>query len=145
MLCAKAGRNTAIFELPPEESVARAGAQAGVVQCRWTFGASASAAGLVVELATELLKSEAMARLAIEATRLPENHRGKTIEALPKMGDGGNLLTTVENGKLRFVEIEAVKGRQRFLMTVRPNVPGDLGYRVPGQSINFLGIGLQRL
>lgn len=133
-LCTRASRNAGIFELSPAGSDASAG------HCTWIFAGRASADGdLVVELTIGSMKSEAAARLAIETARMPENHRGKTIEALPKIGDGGNLLVTLEDGTPRLIEIEAVKGRNRFLLTVRSQSRASLSTGLTWQSISFLG------
>jgi hypothetical protein len=146
-LCAKAGRNHAIFELLLASSKAEASPVAGVVGCSWAFAHASSASGkidLIVKLTTNLLPSEAAAMLAMKVALLPENNRGKTVEALPRMGDGGVYRTTVENGVLREIEIEAVKGRRRFVMTFRPG-PDRYTGRLVGQSISFMGIGLSDL
>ena len=42
-------------------------------------------------------------------------------------------------------EIEAVKGRRHFRLTVRPRPGGDVTNRAEGAAINFLGSGISRL
>jgi hypothetical protein len=144
-LCLHASKNQGIFEMQPTGAVARDGAEPGAVTCTWTFDGGAYGPGtLVVELVTHLLKSEAAARMAIVTARLPENHRGKTLEALPKMGDGGNMLAVIEDGVTKSLEIEAVMGRRHFLMTVRSTWAHGLPDRVRGSSLNFLGVGIRQ-
>ncbi len=145
-LCQKAGRNAPVFELLLAESTARSGTEPGSALCTWSFARPASASPeLLVELKTELMPSQADARRAILISRLPENHRGKTIEALPKLGDGGNYRATVDDGATRALEIEATKDRRHFLLSVKPGTASPLTYRVLGQSINFLGVGIRDL
>lgn len=145
-LCAKAAKNAAIYELVLDKSEAQPLAAPGRVQCRWTFAKpAADKAEFVVDLRTEMLRSEAVAKLSVDTARLPENRKGRLIEPLPKMGDGGNMFTTVDQSVLKLIEIDAVKGRQRYLLTVRPTTPSGLNYRVPGQTLSFFGIGLGQL
>ncbi|MEI6201365.1 MAG: hypothetical protein WCP68_05395 [Enhydrobacter sp.] len=144
-LCLRAAKNQAIFQMPPMGAVSRGGTEPGAVTCTWTFDGNAYGPGtLIVELATHLMQSEAAARTAIVIARLPENHRGKTLEALPKMGDGGNMLTVVEDRVVKVLEIEAIMGRRHFLMTVRSTGAYGLPDRVQWHAINFLGVGVHQ-
>ena len=125
-------------------ATARAGADAGSVICSWTFKPMARPE-ISVTLDSSLMASPLAARQAILMARLPENHRGKTVEPLPKLADDGLSRATVENGVTKLYEIEAVKGRRHFLLTVRPRDGGDVSYRTAGAAINFLGSGISGL
>lgn len=140
--CRRAAKNQAIFELFPDKAMAEAGSAAGAVTCRWTFTGRSD---VTVTLESKLLASPMAARQTILMARLPENHRGKTVEPLPKMGDDGLSRSTNEQGALRLYEIEAVKGRRHFLMTLRPNDGAPLNYRVTDASVSFLGVGIREL
>ncbi len=140
--CRKAGRNQAIFELLPKAATAQSGKAAGDVNCSWAFEGRVA---ISVALQSRLMHSPLAARQEILMARLPENRRGKTIEPLPKMGDDGLSRATVVDGKTTQYEIEAVKGRRHFLMTVRPSTEGDLDYRIQAASVSFLGVGISAL
>jgi hypothetical protein len=145
LFCQKAGKNKSIYqELLPVESTAQAGATAGAVTCRWTFSRSAGT-DVLVTLDSKLLPSTLAARQTILMARLPENHPGKTIEPLPRMGDDGLSRATRENGAIKTFEIEAVQGRRHFLLTVRARDGSAISHRIADASISFLGIGLAAL
>ena len=145
LFCRTAGKNQSIYqELSLADATARAGATPGAVTCHWTFSRSAGA-DVLVTLDSKLLKSVLVARQTILMARLPENHRGKSVEPLPRMGDDGLSRATRENGVLKLFEIEAVRGRRHFLLTVRTRDGSEINYRIPDASISFLGIGLAAL
>ncbi len=142
--CRRAGRNQAIFEMQPAAATAEPGKEAGAVTCHWTFEQFGHGE-IEVGLDSKLLASPLAARQTILMARLPENHHGQTIEPLPKLGDDGLSRTTVENGATTRFELEAVKGRRHFLLTLQPHGGGVLTYRVTGASISFLGSGIAGL
>ncbi len=145
LFCRTAGKNQGVYqELMLVEATAQAGATAGTVACHWTFSRS-TGADVFVTLDSRLLKSKLAARQTILLARLPENRRGKDIEPLPKMGDDGLSRATKENGALKLFEIEAVKERRHFLLTVRTRDGSEINYRIPAASISFLGIGIAAL
>ncbi len=144
--CRRVGRNQAIFEMPllPGGASAAAGETSGAYTCVWVFERG-NGEIYNVRLDSKPLASEAAARQAILLARLPENRRGKTVEPLPKLGDDGLSRATVENGAITLFELEAVKSRRHFLLTVRPLPGKDVNYRVSAASINFLGSGISGL
>jgi hypothetical protein len=142
--CRKAGKNQAIYELSPAAAIAEGGAEAGAVTCRWTLGRT-EGADVLVTLDSRVLKSATVARQTILLARLPENRQRKTVEPLPKMGDDGLSRATMEQGKLTLFEIEAVKGRRHFLLTVHARDGSGLTYRIADASISFLGAGIAAL
>ena len=141
LFCQKAGKNQAIYERMVAGTTARAGATPDAVACTWTFN-HLGEADVLVTLDSKLLKSPILARQTILMARLPENHRGKTVEPLPRMGDDGLSRATVENGAVKLFEIEAVQGRRHFRLTVRRRDGSAIGYRISSASINFLGSGI---
>ena len=148
-LCARTGRNGAIFEMLQVAATASGSPVAGVVACTWTFAAAGAPAGridLTVRLETDVFRNETVARFAMTAALLPENKRaGWTVEALPRLGDGGVLRTAMKDGTLREMMIEAVKGRRRFVLTAQPGPDRAHNHRLPGQLVSFIGIGLDGL
>jgi len=145
LFCRTAGKNQSIYqELLLVKAAAQAGATAGAVACSWTFSRSAGA-DVLVTLDSKVLKSTLVARQTILMARLPENHRGKSVEPLPRMGDDGLSRATKENGALTLFEIEAVKGQRHFLLAVRTRDGSEINYRIADASISFLGIGLAAL
>lgn len=146
--CARAGRNGAIFEMPQLAATASGRPTAGVVACTWTFAAAGAPAGridLTLRLETSLFANETVARFAMTAAMLPENNRGWTVEALPKLGDGGVMRTATKDGTVAEIMIEAVKGRRRFVLTARPGIDRAGNHRLPGQVVSFIGSGLNGL
>jgi hypothetical protein len=144
-LCLSAGRNGAIFEMLQVTATASGSPVTGVVACTWTFAAADAPAGridLAIRLETNLFPNETVARFAMTAALLPENNRGWTVEALPRLGDGGVMRTAMKDGALREMMIEAVKGRRGFLLTARPGPDRAGNHRLPGQLVSFIGIGL---
>ena len=143
-LCLAAGRNGAIFERLQLAATASGSPVAGVVACTWSFAAAGAPAGradLTVQLETSLFANETLARFAMTAAMLPENNRGWTVEALPRLGDGGVMRIASKDGVLREVMIEAVKGRRRFVLTAQ--VTGNAGtHRLAGQVLSFFGAAL---
>ncbi len=77
--------------------------------------------------------------------RLPENHRGREIWPLPKLGDDGLSRATIKEGRITRFEVEAVKGRRHFLLTLSPPRDGVLTNRTTGASIDFIGVGIAAL
>ncbi len=144
-LCARAGRNGAIFEMLELAATASGSPAAGVVACTWTFAAAGAPAGRVdlkLRLETSLFANETIARFAMTAALLPENNRGRAVEALPRLGDGGVVRTATKDGLLREMMIEAVKGRRHFVLTARPGHDRAGNHRLPGQVVSFIGVGL---
>ena len=142
--CRRAGRNQAIFEMLPAAATAQPGKEAGAVACSWVFEQMGHGE-IVVRLDSKLLASPLAARQTILLARLPENHRGQTIEPLPRLGDDGLSRVIVEKGVTKRFELEAVKGRRHFLLTLQSRNGAELNYRVTGASIDFLGSGIAAL
>ena len=141
LFCQKAGKNQAIYERMVAEATAKAGATPDAVTCTWTF-THLDEADVLVTLDSKLFTSPILARQAILMARLPENHRGKTVEPLPRLGDDGLSRAAMENGAVTLFEIEAVQGRRHYLLTVRRRDGSALNYRISSASIDFLGSGL---
>lgn len=147
-LCLSAGRNAAIFEMLLVAATASGSPVTGVVACTWTFASADAPAGridLALRLETSLFANETVARFAMTAAMLPENSRGWTVEALPRLGDGGVMRTASKEGSLGDMMIEAVKGRRRFVLTARPGPDRAGNHRLPGQVVSFIGSGLHGL
>lgn len=147
-LCARAGRNGAIFEMLELAAMASDSPVAGDIACTWTFAAAGAPAGridLALRLETSLFATETVARFAMTAALLPENNRGWTVEALPRLGDGGVVRIATKDGLLREMMIEAVKGRRHFVLTARPGPDRAANHRLPGQIVIFIGVGLDGL
>ena len=133
--CRRAGRNQAIFELPLDKATAQAGKVPGSVTCGWTFGGRSP---VTLTLDSRLLSSPIAARHEILMARLPERNRGKAVTAL-RIGDDALGRATPDPGPVKLYEIEAVRGRRHFLLTVRAVPPdADLNYRVQAFSSDFL-------
>lgn len=139
--CRRMGRNQAIFELMLQATTAQALGKSGTMRCTWTF-AQVDGPELEVTLDGALERSEMAARQTILMARLPEKHRGKTIEPLINVGDDGIYRATIEDGVTKGLELEAVKGRRHVLMTVRHRTGVGMPYFRARQSIAFLAAGL---
>jgi hypothetical protein len=142
--CERAGRNAPVFEMLAVAASAH-DRPGGGLACSWTFSRVGSAAGevdLTVSLTAEPMASETAARQAVLLARLPENHRGKTVEVLVGFGDSSFHRSTIDNGLRRDLEFEAAKGRRRIVLTVQPRDGQPVDYRLLGQSINFFGVAL---
>jgi hypothetical protein len=138
--CRRAGRNQAIFELSMDKATAQAGTVPGSVSCSWTFSGRSPVA---ITLESRLLSAPVAARQEILMGRLPERNRGKTLVAL-KIGDDALGRATAVDGVTRLYEIEAVKGRRHFRMTVRPLPPDSgLNFRIQAFSGDFLAAGIK--
>lgn len=147
-LCGRAGRNGAILEMLQLAATATGSPVAGVVACTWTFAAAGAPAGridLTVRLETSFFANETVASFAMTAALLPENNRGWTVEALPRLGDGGVMRTATTDGRLREMMIEAVKGRRHYVLTARLGADRAANHRLSGQVLSFIGIGLDGL
>lgn len=145
LLCARAGHNGPILEMLQVAATASGSPVAGVVACTWTFAAAGAPAGridLLLRLETSLFANETVARFAMTAALLPENNRGWTVEALPRLGDGGVMRTATTDGRLREMMIEAVKGRRHFVLTAQPGPDNASNHRLPGQVVSFFSVGL---
>ena len=142
--CRKAGKNWAIYEWFLDRSAARAGAGPGAVACDWTFTKSEKP-DLLVTLDSKLLASPMAARQAILMARLPENHCGKAVEPLPRLGDDGLSRATTQDGALMLFELEAAWGARHYLLSVRMRDGSDVNYRIAAFSPSFLGIGIAEL
>ncbi len=142
--CRKAGKNWGIYEWFLDRTAARAGAMRGAVGCDWTFTKSEKP-DLLVTLDSKLLASPMAARQAILTARLSENHRGKTVEPLPRRGDDGLSRATTQDGALKLFELEAVRGARHFLLSVRMRDGSEVNYRIAAFSPSFLGVGIAEL
>ncbi|MBS0550204.1 MAG: hypothetical protein JSR24_20800 [Proteobacteria bacterium] len=143
LFCQKAGRNKAIYQqLLPAGETARAGAVPGAVTCGWTF-TQFNGPDVLVTLDSRPMKSPIVARQEILMARLPENRRGATIEPLPRMGDDGLSRAIRKDGALMLFEIEAVKNRRHFLLTVRTRDGAAIDQRIADATISFLGSGIR--